>query len=119
MHDALALSKGGSKTKRTAEDMSAVSCPLWTCGMVTQTAWQGSNAEEHVQYDDDDDYDGIVSHGCKRQDRGMTPPWDDLVAFANQRRLGTVGSVTDDLGSLWMEARAGDLLFAGMLLSVG
>jgi hypothetical protein len=119
MHDALALSKGGSKTKRTASEMSAVSCPLWTCGMVTQTAWQGSNAEEHVQYDDDYDYDGSVSHGCKRQDRGMTPPWDDLVAFADRRGRGSVRSVTDDLSSLGMDASAGDLLFAGMLLSVG
>jgi hypothetical protein len=49
----------------------------------------------------------------------MTPLWDDLVAFANRDTCGTVRSATDDLGSLWMDSTADDVLFAGMLQSVG
>lgn len=114
MDDAPALSKGG--TKRSAEDMSLVSsCPRWTCDMATQTARQGSDADgQYEEY-----YDGTVSHGCKRQDRGMTPTWDDLLAFANRDTCGSVRSVTDELGSLWMDSTVDDMLLAGMLLSVG
>jgi hypothetical protein len=96
------------------------SCPSWTCDTATQIARQGSDAGESGQYDDYRDcYDGSVSHGCKRQDRGMTPTWDDLVAFANRDTCGTVRSVTDELGSLWMDSTADDMLLGGMLLSVG
>ena len=49
----------------------------------------------------------------------MTPTWDDLVAFANQRTRGTVRTVTDELGSLWMDSTVDDMLLGGMLLSVG
>jgi hypothetical protein len=120
MDDAPALSKGG--TKRSAEDMSLVSsCPRWTCDMATQIARQGSDAD--VQYDEYEDYydcyDGSVSHGCKRQDRGTTPTWDDLLAFADRGTCGTVRSVTDDLGQLWMDSTTDDMLLGGMLLSVG
>jgi hypothetical protein len=123
MDEAPALRKGGTKTKRRASEMSLVSCPNWTCGMATQTAWQGSNADEDFQHEDYDDYydyyDGSVSHGCKRQDRGMTPAWGDLVAFADRRTRGTVRTVTDELGSLWMDSTVDDMLIGSMLLSVG
>jgi hypothetical protein len=93
---------GSGKTKRRASEMSvASSCP-------------GRASDVRAERERQDSYGGR-----KRQDRGTTPTWDDLLAFADQRTRGSVRSVTDDLGGLWMDPRAGDMLFAGMLLSVG
>jgi hypothetical protein len=95
------------KTKRRASEMS--SSDLWA-----ECERQYSDAVDECQA-----FDRVGQTSRKRQDRGMTPTWDDLVAFANRDTCGSVRSVTDELGSLWMDSTADDVLFAGMLLSVG